>query len=107
MGRARSSSSVNVPENLPAVGEGVARDEEDEAKWEKRATVLVQSRGGTPSVSPNVEKQNPLGRERERSRSRSISDAGGDVCFCNATMSIRDWRLTQRAGKYSGGNQTS
>ena len=41
-GRARSATSANVPENLPEVGgDGVARTEEEEAKWEKRATVLV------------------------------------------------------------------
>ncbi|CAN9305400.1 unnamed protein product [Alternaria alternata] len=33
-GRSRSSSSINVPENLPEVGgDGVARTEEEEAKW--------------------------------------------------------------------------
>ncbi|KAJ4383064.1 hypothetical protein N0V86_002292 [Didymella sp. IMI 355093] len=41
--RSRSQSSVNVPDNLPDVGDApVARNEEDEAKWEKRATMLVQ-----------------------------------------------------------------
>ncbi|KAJ4335367.1 hypothetical protein N0V87_006156 [Didymella glomerata] len=41
--RTRSQSSVNVPDNLPDVGDApVARNEEDEAKWEKRATMLVQ-----------------------------------------------------------------
>ncbi|KAH9873819.1 hypothetical protein IAQ61_004446 [Plenodomus lingam] len=41
-GRSRSATSVNVPDNLPDVGgDGVARTEEEEAKWEKRATVLV------------------------------------------------------------------
>ncbi|KAF2850746.1 HCP-like protein [Plenodomus tracheiphilus IPT5] len=59
-GRTRSATSINVPDNLPEVGgDGVARTEEEEAKWEKRATVLVTeglahgagggSQPGTPS----------------------------------------------------------
>ncbi|KAI8940276.1 hypothetical protein NX059_003979 [Plenodomus lindquistii] len=41
-GRTRSASSINVPDNLPDVGgDGVARTEEEEASWERRATVLV------------------------------------------------------------------
>ncbi|KAF1932468.1 uncharacterized protein M421DRAFT_417181 [Didymella exigua CBS 183.55] len=43
LSRSRSQSSVNVPDNLPDVGDApVARNDEDEAKWEKRATMLVQ-----------------------------------------------------------------
>lgn len=61
-GRTRSSSSINVPDNLPDVGGAVvARNEEDEARWEKRATVLVQqgalaqSMGGSAPPTPTVE----------------------------------------------------
>ncbi|KAF2682566.1 HCP-like protein [Lentithecium fluviatile CBS 122367] len=75
-GRSRSSSSVNVPANLPEVGgDGVARNEEEEAKWEKRATVLVTSnsvlRSGT--TTPNVESDNPLSPTGKKSRSRAPS----------------------------------
>ncbi|KAJ4288205.1 hypothetical protein N0V90_012222 [Kalmusia sp. IMI 367209] len=62
-GRNRSASSVNVPQNLPEIGgDGVARNEEDEAKWEKRATVLVEGNmalrsGGT---TPTIEVENPM-----------------------------------------------
>lgn len=59
-GRNRSASSVNVPQNLPEVGgDGVARNEEDEARWEKRATVLVEGNtvlrngGSTPTIELN------------------------------------------------------
>lgn len=89
IGRSRSSSSANVPENLPDVGEGIARNEEDEAKWEKRATMLAQgntlSKSG--STTPNIELPDPLGGSGKRSRSRSISDAGGDVRLYS------DWKL--------------
>ncbi|KAF2186828.1 HCP-like protein [Zopfia rhizophila CBS 207.26] len=79
-GRSRSSSSVNVPENLPDVGDGVARNEDDEAKWEKRATLLAKgstlSRSG--NTTPNIEQGDPMGTGGRRSRSVSVSNAGGD-----------------------------
>lgn len=80
-GRGRSTSSVNIPENLPDAG-GVAQNEDDEAKWEKRATMMVK--GGTlnrgSSATPNSEINDPMGgRSRSRSRGRSVSDAGGDA----------------------------
>ncbi|KAF1360551.1 HCP-like protein [Lizonia empirigonia] len=68
-GRTRSTSSVNVPDNLPDVGTAVvARNEEDEARWEKRATVLVQqgqlaqSMGGSSAPpTPTVEVTDAMG----------------------------------------------
>ncbi|KAF2622740.1 HCP-like protein [Macroventuria anomochaeta] len=57
-GRNKSASSVNVPDNLPDVGGAVvARNEEDEAKWEKRATVLVQGGplGQSAPPTPTIE----------------------------------------------------
>ncbi|KAF1840497.1 HCP-like protein [Cucurbitaria berberidis CBS 394.84] len=63
-GRTRSSSSTNIPDNLPEVGgDGVARTEEDEAKWEKRATVLVTEglqHGTSAPPTPSLENGNPL-----------------------------------------------
>ena len=58
LSRNRSASSVNVPDNLPDVGGAVvARNEEDEAKWEKRATVLVQGGplGHSAPPTPTIE----------------------------------------------------
>ncbi|KAL5121262.1 hypothetical protein ACEQ8H_000730 [Pleosporales sp. CAS-2024a] len=77
-GRSRSSSSANVPENLPEVGgDGVARTEEEEASWEKRATVLVTegALAGGPSAptSPRVAVTNARARGVAKSRSRSAS----------------------------------
>lgn len=85
--RSTSTSSVNVPQNLPEVGgDGVARNEEDEAKWEKRATVLVAgnnvlSKSG--STTPNLEARNPLEGKKSRSRSPSISSPADEVCTMN------------------------
>lgn len=78
IGRTRSSSSVNVPENLPEVGgDGVARTEEEEASWEKRATVLVTEglhHGTSAPSTPGYENANPLSPRRPTS-SRSNTNA--------------------------------
>jgi hypothetical protein len=56
-GRTRSSASANVPGDLPDVGgDGVARTEDEQARWETRATVLVMNgalvQGGSAPGSP-------------------------------------------------------
>ncbi|KAL5416162.1 hypothetical protein PMIN03_002201 [Paraphaeosphaeria minitans] len=76
-GRGRSASSVNVPGDLPAVGgDGVARNEEEEASWETRATVLIsgntvlRSGGNTPTIevhNPLSPGAPPNGRSRKTS----------------------------------------
>lgn len=71
-GRSKSASSVNVPDNLPDVGGAVvARNEEDEARWEKRATVLVQ--GG------------PLGQSAPPTPTIELNDAMADMGMAPAT----------------------
>lgn len=90
-GRSRSSSSANVPENLPDVGgDGVARTEEEEAKWEKRATVLVSSNSMSRSgnTTPNMEVDNPLSPKGRRSRSPSVSNAPDDVGIRSSEVTI-------------------
>ncbi|KAL1604084.1 hypothetical protein SLS60_005676 [Paraconiothyrium brasiliense] len=85
-GRNRSASSVNVPENLPAVtGDGVARNEEEEANWEKRATVLIsgntvlKSGGNTPTIEVSNPLSPGLQQGRSRSGSHSVSAAPDDA----------------------------
>jgi hypothetical protein len=89
-GRTRSSSSVNVPDNLPEVGgDGVARTEEDEANWEKRATVLVTEglqHGSSQPGTPSFEHANAMSQGRPTSaRSRSgtipIGAPADEVCI--------------------------
>jgi hypothetical protein len=87
-GRTRSSSSAHVPENLPEVGgDGVARTEDEEAKWEKRATVLVTegalNQGGVSGPStPRVEVAPPLSPGMRpgtgRTRSPSVTAPGDE-----------------------------
>ncbi|KAH9879028.1 hypothetical protein J1614_002463 [Plenodomus biglobosus] len=87
-GRTRSASSVNVPDNLPEVGgDGVARTEEEEAKWEKRATVLVKeglahgaggsSQPGTPSFE-NADFGAVRAGSSARGRTGSVSAPGDE-----------------------------
>lgn len=69
--RSASTSSVNIPGGLPEIGTivggtgaGKVNDEEEEAKWEERATVLAKS-------NPNVGKAG--------GSSVSLLDESGDV----------------------------
>jgi hypothetical protein len=65
--RSASSSSVNLPADLPAEPSGVAKGVEDEAEWEKRATLLAKGNGISRSNSPASQ--------------RGVSDAPSDVCL--------------------------
>ncbi len=82
--RTASSASVNLPSDLPSINDGVAEEsDEQQAKWEKRATLLAKnnpnSRPGTPRPgTPGVEEGNEV---RERGRSVSLSNEQGDVCY--------------------------
>ncbi|KAL6168172.1 hypothetical protein ACJQWK_05829 [Exserohilum turcicum] len=59
--RSSSRSSANVPDNLPEVGgDGVARTEEEEARWEKRATVLVTAGLQHASSQPTTPRHEPM-----------------------------------------------
>ncbi|KAL4872300.1 hypothetical protein BDV12DRAFT_153327 [Aspergillus spectabilis] len=82
--RSSSSTSVNLPPDLPQIVNDPGDDQEREAQWEKRATVLAQRNPqyGSPSHSPAPSMG--LGSENVRPRSRSsshsrINDPEGDV----------------------------
>jgi len=62
--RSASTSSVNLPSNLPAEPSSLAKDAEDEAAWEKRATILA--------------KENKVSRPNSPARIHGISDAPSD-----------------------------
>ena len=76
-GRSRSSSSINVPENLPEVG----------AKWETRATVLVTEglqHGSSQPNTPSYEPTSPMSHGRPtsaRSRSGTVGAPADEVCI--------------------------
>ncbi|KAL2831761.1 hypothetical protein BDW59DRAFT_124754 [Aspergillus cavernicola] len=82
--RSSSSSSVNIPSDLPQIAPDTGTEQEREAQWEKRATVLAQrnSQLGSPSHSPTpstgLSSENVRPRSRSSSHSR-INDPQGDV----------------------------
>ncbi|KAL2009551.1 hypothetical protein VTN00DRAFT_5358 [Thermoascus crustaceus] len=90
--RNASSTSLNVPSDLPQIGDKNVDNEEREAQWEKRATMLVQ---GNPHLGPTSRPSSsystfddgllsPRGpRTRSWSNSR-VNDPEGDVSIQEA-----------------------
>ncbi|KAL2818121.1 hypothetical protein BJX63DRAFT_85039 [Aspergillus granulosus] len=82
--RGSSTSSVNLPSDLPQIAPDTGDEQEREAQWEKRATVLAQrspqigSPGHTPAPSIGFSAENVRPRSRSSSHSR-INDPQGDV----------------------------
>ncbi|KAL2870075.1 tetratricopeptide repeat protein [Aspergillus lucknowensis] len=82
--RGSSSSSINIPPDLPQIVPDIGDEQEREAQWEKRATVLGQrspqlgSPGHSPSPSIGFGSENVRPRSRSSSHSR-INDPQGDV----------------------------
>ncbi|KAF2088070.1 HCP-like protein [Saccharata proteae CBS 121410] len=82
-GRSRSNSnsnSVKLPTDLPTIDAGVARSAEQEAQWEKRATLLargttIRRHGTATSTAQGVDGS----RSRSRSPSPGVNDVGGDT----------------------------
>ncbi|MCJ1396402.1 hypothetical protein MMC18_009292 [Xylographa bjoerkii] len=86
--RGHSHSSINVPTDLPSIDAGTEGDEEHEAKWEQRATILAKENpnlkhGVLPTEELHVAAAN-LSLSFNQSINtkpvirRSISDAQGD-----------------------------
>jgi hypothetical protein len=84
--RSSLSANVNVPADLPQINNDGAVDEQDrEAQWEKRATLLVQRnpRFGD-NLSSGCTSSNVGADGRPGSRSSSpgrVNDPEGDVCL--------------------------
>lgn len=89
--RGSSTSSVNLPTDLPAIHDAYSAKgdkQEQEAQWEERATILAQE---NPSASGLVEKMDQTNlssskddEEARSGRPRSVSDATGDVTIQEA-----------------------
>lgn len=69
LSRSSSTSSVNVPSDLPRVEDNLTNEQDREAQWEKRATRLVQ---GNPRLGASPDG----GRSRSNSR---VNEPQGDV----------------------------
>ncbi|KJK61970.1 Sel1 repeat [Aspergillus parasiticus SU-1] len=80
--RHSTATSTNIPSNLPQINNEKGDEQEREAQWEKRATVLVQR---NPNLGSPLSPTSPgFGRNSIESRSRSssrsgLSDPQGDV----------------------------
>ncbi|QRD87648.1 hypothetical protein F9C07_633 [Aspergillus flavus] len=80
--RNSTATSTNIPSNLPQINNEKGDEQEREAQWEKRATVLIQR---NPNLGSPLSPTSPgFGRNsietRSRSSSRSgLSDPQGDV----------------------------
>lgn len=80
-GRSRSSSSPNVPENLPDVNAtaGVARTEDEEAQWEKRATLLAKGNTISQTTTPNNEIADPMQGTNRAGKRVSVGNPSYEV----------------------------
>ena len=86
--RSASSGSVNLPPDLPAIDDSAAggkTDEEREAQWEKRATMLAQ--GSVNLGSPLATEFGAQAQAQAQAHTlkmpplkRQISDSKSDVC---------------------------
>lgn len=103
LSRSGSSSSVNIPADLPQIDHNAGADEQDrEAQWEKRATRLVQGNPRLGGVSPDRTVQSarsstvnfsylqPNPSQGGRSRSNSgVSEPQADVCTLRWSIIIQ------------------
>jgi hypothetical protein len=69
--RSASSSSANIPSNLPAEPK-VAYDAEGEAEWEQRATILVKSTAGSRPTTPQSDKKKPVSDDPSDVRLKAV-----------------------------------
>jgi hypothetical protein len=76
--RSASTTSVNVPAGLPEIQTGVASGEDEEAQWEKRATLLAKGNNIVPSGSAGANREEKPAEGGRRSRSVSVSDKRED-----------------------------
>ena len=75
--RSASASSIKLPPNLPEIQGGVAHSEEEEAEWEKQATLLAKGSTivGPTAATPNTQEKHDVDG---KSQIVSISDKRGD-----------------------------
>ena len=86
-----SNTSINVPTDLPEIGDGKAAAEDQEAQWEERATILAQQVAATRSRANTIADSKLTGAPSETDSSavhhdesrpgmiRHVSDALSDV----------------------------
>lgn len=85
--RASSTSSANVPVDLPSIDDAYNNGtdkQEKEAQWEERATILARENPTAHNRPPTAEMEklaltSPSDSSSSSGRRRSVSDAAGDV----------------------------
>src|SRR5436305_6612453 len=86
--RSASSSSVNLPQDLPSINDVPGESDDKEAEWEKRATILAKSSKssthGSPMDMPAAEKSNL--EMQGRGRANSVSSSSGDVSLAQISI---------------------
>lgn len=103
--RNSSANSVNVPADLPQITGDRGNEQDMEAQWEKRATMLAQRNpqfGGplSPTSSPGYGPSSP--GSRSRSSSHSGIDPEADVSAVQLAWIMRsDKHLGERARSHS------
>jgi hypothetical protein len=96
---------VNLPSDLPAIGDEGGDAQEKEAKWEERATILAQgnpiaTQKELPTEELRAMQLGNTGRPRSPSSSGRISDVSGDVWIISSHRVSK--ALTVEKGKYPG-----
>ena len=101
--RSSSASSANLPSNLPEIPDAYSDrvdQEEKEARWEQRATILATT-GRSPahpaSLGAPAAQMSQLSLNSPSGRPRSISDAQSDVNIQNAIRLHEEGQLEEAA----------
>lgn len=82
---------MNVPQNLPEIaGIGPAANDEDEAKWEKRATMLVE--GNTVLKTPGSPPTKVGSRSKNPNEISAPDDVRVDICTVGDMTGLLDHR---------------
>ena len=76
--RSASSTSVNIPTDLPEIESGIASNAEEEAEWEMRATLLARGNSIIRPGSSSANRETQIEESGKPGRTVSVSDAKGD-----------------------------
>ena len=101
--RTSSASSINVPEDLPEIGDELGVEKEErEAKWEERATILA-TKGFDHEAQGSAKDDQAIVAQSKKPRSSSgpVSDEQGDETIQEAIRLHEAGELTQSTAMFS------
>ncbi|THC98515.1 hypothetical protein EYZ11_002023 [Aspergillus tanneri] len=107
--RRSNSTSANVPADLPQISSDKGSEQDREAQWEKRATMLVQQNRQFTSSPLSPRSTSGFGPDSVGSRSRSSSHSGildqeGDLNIQEAIRLHEAGDMFRRLAEPSGAN---